>query len=630
MGYEFFYGGSDGSGYNTGLEPYSDTLFQGYTAPAKEIGMATDPRVANQIGDVSSRLLSSGAKTFEISAVSPEVLDSVPKQQFKEIHRLTKLTGTEPTMHGPIVEFSGYTQQGWNESAKRQAENQMFNAVERAHELNPKGNIPVTFHSTAMLPEGMERIKYSEKPGEKSTEQLESFYVVNKDTGEIAPIQNKEKTFPGPQQGKFTTKNYKEEVARLNKEQWMNQLHNLNYNYRHSGVDEIKNDLLMAEAELKKQKPDYKMDNVLKSYAEYSKTGNLPAQEKITEEYPEKNVKGFFNQLQHSELFLRQTYNGVRDMYNMINRHKEDLEPEDRKKLEEYKKRAAKVIDKTKDKRIEDDPRKIIEFADIVEDGIRTLGTIKSPPIFQPMNKFLIDKSGDTIANTALRSYKQFKDNSPIISIENPPAGAGLSRGEDLEELVEEAQRKFVKKAQHQGISEGEAEKIAKKLIGVTWDVGHINMLRKHGYEKKDLIKETGEVAHLVKHVHLSDNFGLEHTELPMGMGNVPIKEMMQRIGQEGFEGKKIIEAGNWFQHFKTLPFSESLEAMGSPLYGGGVESPYWNQLRDRYGSYFSGQGKTLPEQHFSLYGSGFTSLPTELGGQIPGKNSRVTGTPID
>jgi hypothetical protein len=49
------------------------------------------------------------------------------------------------------------------------------------------------------------------------------------------------------------------------------------------------------------------------------------------------------------------------------------------------------------------------------------------------------------------------------------------------------------------------------------------------------------------------------------------------------------------------------------------------------YGAYFSGYGATLPEQHFSMYGGGFSSLPTELGGQVPGTGGRrFAGTPME
>ena len=46
-------------------------------------------------------------------------------------------------------------------------------------------------------------------------------------------------------------------------------------------------------------------------------------------------------------------------------------------------------------------------------------------------------------------------------------------------------------------------------------------------------------------------------------------------------------------------------------------------------GGYFAGQGTINPEIHHSLYSTGFTSLPQELGGQVAGKASRMSGTPM-
>ena len=160
---------------------------------------------------------------------------------------------------------------------------------------------------------------------------------------------------------------------------------------------------------------------------------------------------------------------------------------------------------------------------------MQNLDALPPPEVYKPVEDFAIDKTATTFANAAFNSYKKFKNNAPIISIENPPTGGGLSRAEDLKKLVESARNKFVEKAVGTGMSERDAREQANKLIGVTWDVGHINMLRKYGYTEQDVIKEAEKIAPLVKHVHLSDNFGFEHTELPMGMGNVPIKQIMEK-----------------------------------------------------------------------------------------------------
>src|SRR4030042_1635879 len=252
-----------------------------------------------------------------------------------------------------------------------------------------------------------------------------------------------------------------------------------------------------------------------------------------------------------------------------------------------------------------------------------------APEMFVPIEKFAVEQSSKTFGNAAFNAYKKFGEKSPILSIENPPAGFALSTGEDLKNLVEESRKQFVKKAVSEGISEGKAEDAAQKLIGATWDVGHINMLRKQGLSEKDIIKETEKIAPLVKHVHLSDNFGFEHTELPMGMGNVPIKEILEKLGKEGFDAKKIIEAGSWWQHQRTAPFKETLEAFGSPIYSMQM-APYWNQNIEFHQSYYAGlAGQWLPQTNYETFGSGFSRMPMELGGQAQGaQGSRMSGKP--
>jgi len=209
-------------------------------------------------------------------------------------------------------------------------------------------------------------------------------------------------------------------------------------------------------------------------------------------------------------------------------------------------------------------------------------------------------------------------------------------RGEDLKNVVEKSREQFVKRAMESssqgglGLSKSSAEAAAKKVIGVTWDVGHINQLKKYGFTDKDLEKETEKVAPYLKHVHLSDNFGMENTELPMGSGNVPLKQMMKKLGKKGEEAKKIVEAGNWWQHFKTSPMMQSYEAMGSPIYSMKM-APYWNQAPALEANYFSGYGPTLPQINYETFGGGFSQLPVELGGQRQtAGGSRMSGRPME
>lgn len=607
MSYEFFYQKTPYS-LGVGYSSYGD-LFSGYRTQAAQIGLSTDPRTANQISDLFQKI-NTGEKVFEISLISPQILDSIPKQHLKELNRLTKLTGVEATVHGPLIEPSGFTQQGWSEASRKLAENQMLSAIERAHEINPEGNINVTFHSAVLLPQTLEKIKEKE-------EKIKSVLVVDPQTGEIAQIKEEKRYFPEEYPPGFDPE---EEIKRRNKEIWLRTLDNLNF-YSMRGIEiadmtfQQVDNLISHLGIPPDQKEKYK-EIILKSYADPNFLENLPPQEKEI-------VSGVFRNLDQSIIFLRDSYNMLKNLYNKAY---ENATEKEKRVLERY----AREIEPYVKQGIERDPQKIQKFAEIISKGVKVLSQIENPNLYQPLDKFIIDKSSETIANVALNSYEKFKEKSPIISIENPPIGTALSRADELKELIEKAREKFKEKMIQRGMSEKEAKEIANKLIGATWDVGHINMLRRYGYESRDIIKETEKIAPYIKHVHLSDNFGMEHTELPIGMGNVPIKEIMKELEKAGkSDVKKIAETADWWQHFKTPPTQYLLEAFGSPIYSM-MMAPYWNQFAFTYGDYFSGYGKILPEQHFSIYGSGFSSLPTELGGQIPGTHSRVSGTPMD
>jgi hypothetical protein len=175
--------------------------------------------------------------------------------------------------------------------------------------------------------------------------------------------------------------------------------------------------------------------------------------------------------------------------------------------------------------------------------------------------------------------------------------------------------------------------------------LGHINLLRKYGYgeengifnkEKfgKEMAEEAKKIAPFVKHVHLTDNFGYNDSHLAPGLGEVPFKEVLRELEKAGYSGRHIVEAGGMIMQKLGMPTPYSLEAFGVPLYSdapaGGVS---WDQMRTTYGApqgYFSGYGMMLPDQHFSMYGSGFSSLPQELGGQVQGRGQRFSGAPME
>ena len=565
-------------------------------ATAGSMGLTTDPRSANILQEVSSKL-STGVKHIEIEVVSPDMIDQIPKQQMEEVRRLKALTGIEVSMHGPVIDTTGISQQGFSELNRKSSERKIIETINRSHDLDPKGNIIVVFHSAEGIP-GTEWKKIPEGTKEGEAKRL---IVVNRESGKLAPLEEERKFYPEREdvsKGKIYTP--EKELKILNDSEWINNMTTLE-NFKKQ-ADEV-----MSAGAITSLTPlltDYKKGD------------------KIEFHTPQQEVA--FQQLQKAEIFLSNVESGFNSMYNKAYKFANDKEKEKLKNISKQWVNDSKEMEKNAN--LLNMP---ILKSQLLEKAISQIRGIQAPEMYIPVEKFAVEQASKTFGNAAFESWNKFKDSAPIISIENPPAGMALSTGEDLKNLAEASRKQFVEKAVESGkLSKSEAEKQAEKLIGVTWDVGHINMIRKQGFEDKDIIKETEKIAPYLKHIHLSDNFGFEHTELPMGMGNVPTKEIMEKLGQKGFESKKIIEAAHWWQHFKSPPVKESFEAMGSKIYSDGV-GPYWNQALGFQQDYFGGYGLMLPPQHHQIYGAGFSmaSLPTELGGQMPGaQGSRMSG----
>lgn len=612
-------------GYSSLDSSYGD-IFTGYRTGGGNLGMTTDPRVANILQEVSSKL-SSGAKAIEVEMVSPEIFDSVPKQQLKEVNRMSKLTGVDISMHGPVMDVAGMSQQGFSEAEREIAERKVADALIRGHELKPDGNIPVNFHSSEGLP-GSQLLPPSER---KEGREYKKLLVVNRETGRMAPLEPETLYYPGGRREikpemeekieregitlkqiqrdlqKYTVKTPlgegryetpEQRLDTLNHSEWDNSLSQLTFNKERA--DQI---LEENRIYLKTIEPEILSGKITKP-----------------EDLPTAVQQQAFRHYRAAKNYLTDLHKQANNLFSKAYKYGTEHQRNELKKLsEKFEKDLGKE-------------RGIFGEAKAMDDLINSINQPElTPEMNVPIERFMLEKSSKTFGNAAFESFKKFKDKSPVLVIENPPATHALSTGKDIREIVEESRKQFVKKAVGEGMSESSAKSEAEKLIGATWDVGHINMLRKYGYSEKDIIKEAEEVAPVLKHIHLSDNFGFEHTELPMGMGNVPLKEIMKKLGKKGFEVKKIIEAANWWQHFKTPPFQETLEAFGSPIYSMNM-APYWNQALGFQQGYFSGYGQMLPPIHYETFGAGFMAqLPTELGGQMPGAGGgRMSGRPME
>lgn len=604
----------------------------GTSVPAGTFSAPSNPQTANQI-DAVSKKISTGLRNIEVSGVNIGgqgegalgLMDNIPKQFFKEINRLKQLAGVELTFHGPLVEPTGIGRGGWDEQQRIQAEREMKSAIERAHDLDPKGNIIVTFHASNGLPEPETIVQDS-----KGNKIIEKIAVIDESTGEF---DNLLRTGINYFEDKKTY-DPSEELKRLNQRRWSSRLNNVSIEAERAYG--VLRDIDRKAGKLKEEGGEEELQQALRAYS-YSLNNPESYEDYLKDVGPGKeNVNAFVSALTFARANAEDAYINLKEAFNQaMSVAERDRDEATKSKLNKFREDIAPKLKNY------EDPEKMGPFVDEISRGIRMLQAIgkENPPkAYRPLKEFAIDKASDTFANVALDAYQKFEkknESAPIISIENPPVGMGLSKAEELEDLVKKSRKKFEEKLmKEEGLSKQKAEEAAAKQIGVTWDVGHINMLRKYGFGNKELVAQTEQVAPYVKHIHLSDNFGLEHTELPMGMGNVPIKEELaaieKKLGKEYFSKvKQVIETGGWFRNFNNVtPFAETLEAFGSPVYAMKM-APYWNRARTTGMGYFSGYGRTLPDVHFSTYGAGFSSLPPELGGQMAGR-SRMSGTPTE
>ena len=584
---DIYQGGTDS------LSPSYGKDFIGHRVPFSELSVSTDPRTANIVKEIGAKI-SSGVKNIEVSQVMPEVFDSIPKQQFEELNKLIKLAGVKVTLHGPLIDASGLTQQGFTESGRESAERHIKSVIDRNQLLIPEGGNPITFHSANQLPG-----KIKPKDGK-----VEEIIVINPESGETNRIPLKERHFPGE-----IEKDEKREIEHANQDAWSSQLTNLGYS-----TERASEAIQVTE----------------KHYA-------LIEDEKRRGIEPSSEQKQIVQTFNVGRNYLSDSYRQLKILYDKAyNAADENGSRKNKEMLEELGRKIKNNVNEIN--KNPKDLRNLELMKNIIQEGLEVFQGMDAPKLFKPLKEFAQDKTTTTFGNAALHAYREYGDKAPIVSIENPPVDSGseFTTGEDIKNLVKESREKFVKAAVKEKIlSESEAKKQAAKLIGATWDVGHINTLRKFGYDKKDILKETEKVAPFVKHVHLADNFGMKDSELPMGMGNVPIKEIMQKLGKEGYKGKKVIEALQWWQHFSpggkhTPPLNPTVQAFGSPMYSTGP-GPYWNQSIGLHQDYLGGYGQILPDINFQTFGAGFSQLPMELGGQRPGaQGSRMSGNPME
>jgi sugar phosphate isomerase/epimerase len=628
--YESFYKGTPSA-----LSPeYGAFGSTGYRMSAAQLGFSGSPQTANQLGETVNAL-KHGVKAFEVSLLGVQDADqAIPKQHFKEMRAIMKLSGVKPSVHGPVVDAAGFGEKGWGgNEARENNERKMFHAIERAHELDPKGNTPIVFHAANGTP-GAEF-----KPGdvEKDEERfiMQKGFAINKETKQMIPLEREYKfrpEDPDELRNKGTLFTAEKQVGAASLGEWEKKISEMGEMSKHAGE-------IMGHTPMKLIDKGYENAGI-------SKNGKEIIDLETNQPLPllnEVGATGDYNQLKKAGIFLENAELSFKTAFNQAWKYGTD---EQRDELEELsqdyargaavsfplvkmpnKKEYTQIMSPAKRKEVLDSSMsRLIEITDINKG--------KTPKIYEEVESFAMNKAADTFGNLAARSYKKFGKNAPIIAVENLYQGVAFSRAEDLKELVERSRERFVDRLiDEEGLSKREAKKIAEKQVGVTWDVGHLNLLRKTGFTEEDILEQTKKITEdksMVKHVHLTDNFGYADSHLSPGMGNVPTKKILEQLEKTGRldEMRKIVEDAAVVQHFKVAPHKMTLAAFGSPIYGMQMGS-YWNQAADVFGGYFGGYGTLNPQQHHTMYGAGFTTMPIELGGQMAGDQSRFGGAPM-
>jgi hypothetical protein len=585
------------------------------------LGASTGMPPGQAIKDVLG-LPNSGIENVELSVLDPAKWEVIPKQMFDEMRRLGQMNvrgflkagAPSPiSVHSPVVEPTGFNENKWDESQWRQNQGVMNDVVEKAAAFGP--NTPVTIHGSHYPSEitrydkksADERLillkDYMNSPyfasqdrerNEKEMKQLqrgevpEMINAVEPVSGQVASMQEEIRIMPDG------TKHWLSPQDRLD-----------NYN------------LTTWE------------DNLQKPLLEYQRT-IMEALARAKEAGPDSKEGQQWQRIAQSH---NSDMNRVAmSTFDRISRGDPDF----------FKKPEVKAeVSRIGKLPVAEQSSAVTNFLLRVGRPSGEEGAIPyTPQTFQTVEKFGKEKASEALANMAIHSaqvgIEKFHDASkaPIVSIENVYPWAAFGKGEKLKDLIDDTRTKFVNKAKTElKMSESTAKKLSEKIIGATWDISHINMMRKLGYSKEEVLAQIEKVKGDIKHIHVSDNFGMTDAHLAPGMGNVPIKEFMAQLEKEGqLKGvRSIVEAGAYVAEWKDNPTLQTLQYFNAPVYGF-QKSPTWGESAGSYfmgaSGYSAGYGAFLPPVHFAEYGTGFTALPTALGAPLPGQRSAFSGTP--
>ena len=597
--------------YNTTMA--TDTLRNIYfSAPTS----AAEP--GKQVKDIIG-LAGGGVKNVEIGQLrsrGDKSWETIPKQHFDMVRQTAKLTMGDKaiiSVHAPIdIDPTGFIENKWSEDNREDAEEFMKDVINKAAivkiDKNAKQSVPIAYHASGQIGTFW---KWDDKKNKLVPEMA---MAVIPDTGEMIPLKTEEKIYPDGIKRKYIPymeagETYPEHTV--------------------SSLDQVKRTLWEKEQEQFNNlwKEQQEAERRIKEISKDVNTGE------ITKEQAKYEISGWL------------------DRHRYIKKHFDSVLTNTYDKIAQSDPHSREFIDKEVNNILKQNPdadRDLAMHSVMIRMGLpEKIGGFgeKVPELVKLAETFGQDQAAKTLSNLAYYSYKKHGEYGPQLAVENWDPWHVMGRGADLRDGLKKARIQMVDKlVTKDKLPIKKANEIADRLIGATWDIAHINIMKKFGVPEgtskenwnKYIKREVEAIQDDIRHIHISDNFGHSDVHLAPGMGNVPIKEFLEHMEKTGKlkDVKSVLESAGTAIHLGIPPVhAEALQHMGvsSPAWS---ISPNWYEVSQNYffgGSNYAsaGFGNILPQGHFSEYGAGFSQLPTATGGLRPGQQSKFSNTPM-
>lgn len=579
-----------------------------------------------------------GTKNIELSFLFPKIIEQTPDYYYDEMRRLAKLSDVKPSLHAPVVNLAGLQPRSgkYLESQRRSEEIRLKSMIDNAYRVGG-ANTVVNVHASEAV---YGKLSYMEEEGKKPEEITEYQGFVDQDTDQFMAIPRTERWHRGKVRMLEPGQAIKEEEkSRINKliDAWGDTA----YRQRiYSG--ELKQMGTKIKAMGEKYGKDItdkwtgeagkEQEKALRTHAHFS---SLVQNARETE----KEIGG------EIQRYIKKYHPIIRDKFKGdIKKYVESIRKEYGGVRPYLKQRAEERYSYLKEEDPQEFKRTVREDVKQLEGKFNLFGIAYPEDEVKriiPVTEYEMEKTAKTLSNAAMHGFSRYGGKAPIVSIENPYPFVAFGRAEDLVKLIKKAREEFANKLKkRENMSSVEARKMAHKLIGANIDIGHLNLLKQYGFKDKKLMEEVKKLMPLVKHVHITDNFGYEDSHLVPGWGNAPIKEMLKELEKKGYKGKMILEAGGaeemWAQTKGVTPhpFSPSLTYTKTPLYETQPMGERWTEFTDEFSKMYSPEFPTARSPVYEGYNiinyGSFSQIPGVFGSHQPGKDrSKFAGSPM-